>query len=123
MQSNLPNELGEKRLHDELKERLRGRRHRLLCMGEFECPGFASACCTNFQFSAVFFFFFFFFSVSSTAKIKLTRLGMSTILSQQGREQYTQHFGRFTPGGVGGGVLNRDLGREVRPGRSNPDPV
>ena len=26
-------------------------------------------------------------------------------------------------GGGGGGVLNRCLGREVRPGRSNPDPV
>ena len=27
-----------------------------------------------------------------------------------------------SPGG-GGGVLNRCLGREVRPGLSNPDPV
>ena len=27
------------------------------------------------------------------------------------------------PGGGGGGVLNRCLGREVRPGRSNPDPA
>ena len=86
-------------------------------------PRFCQCLLHKFSVFSCFFFFFFFFSVSSTAKIKLTRLGMSTILSQQGREQYTQHFGRFTPGGVGGGVLNRDLGREVRPGRSNPDPV
>ena len=30
---------------------------------------------------------------------------------------------KFLPGEGGGGVLNRCLGREVRPGRSNPDPV
>ena len=61
VQSILPNELGEERLHDELKERLRGRRDRLLCMGELEYPGCASARGANFQFSAVFFFFFFFY--------------------------------------------------------------
>ena len=29
----------------------------------------------------------------------------------------------FFSSSLGGGVLNRCLGREVRPGRSNPDPV
>ena len=54
-QSILPNELGEERLHEEPKERLRGRRDRLLCMGELEYPGFASARSANFQFSGFFF--------------------------------------------------------------------
>ena len=31
--------------------------------------------------------------------------------------------GTLGAGGRGGGVLNRCFGREVRPGRSNPDPV
>ena len=59
-------------------------------MGELECPGFARARRANFQFAAVF------FSFLLSAKMKLKRLGMSTILFQPGRERYAKQFGRFT---------------------------
>ena len=55
-------------------------------MGEFECPGFASARRANFVS---------FPTSVQTAKMKLKRLDMSTILSQPGRERCTNHFGGF----------------------------
>ena len=61
-------------------------------------------------------------TVFATTERTRRKLGIGRIKGSLAVTSKSRKLGE-APGRVGEGVLNRYLGREVRPGRSNPDPV